>query len=74
MAVVLPSVLARIWRRDSRWSRRNPPLSVVATQIFLPSMAVAMGIVRDRQRHRGKLIVGAQPCAELQSASGLANA
>jgi hypothetical protein len=69
VAVVLSSVLARIGRRDSRWSRRNPPLrdwahgdfalrgehvrgSLAATQIFLPLMAVAIGmtlfaVVRD---------------------------
>jgi hypothetical protein len=69
VAVVLPSVLARIGWHDSRWRRRNPPLrdwadgdfaiwaehirgSIAATQIFLPLMAVAIGmtlfaIVRD---------------------------
>jgi hypothetical protein len=63
VAMVLPSALARIGRRDSRWSRRNPPLrdwahgdfalwrehirgSVAATQIFLPLMAVAIGMTR----------------------------
>lgn len=69
VAVVLPTVLARIGRRDPRQSSSNRPLrdwaqgdfalwggrikgSVAATQIFLPLMAVAIGmtlfaIVRD---------------------------